>query len=63
MLIGIYGKVCVPSAPVCLVSVLVEETHFISKTTHRGQSGSLLFTMSYYAFKKISKNTNYKLFC
>ena len=42
-------------APVCLVSVLVEETHFISKTAHRGQSGSLLLTMSYYAFKKYPK--------
>ena len=38
-LIGMYRKVCVPSAPVCLVSVLEEETHFISKTAHRGQSG------------------------
>ena len=39
MLIGMYGKVCVPSAPVCLVSVLVEETHFISKLQNFSRHG------------------------
>ena len=51
---GIYGKMCVPSAPVCLVSVLAGETvPFISKTAYRGQSEFLLFTMRF----KTSKNT------
>ena len=56
MLMGMYGKVCVPSAPVCLVSVLVEETHFISKTAHR-------VDLCYSLCATMLLNTNYKLFC
>ena len=31
MLIGMYGKVCVPSAPVCLVSVMPIGIHLAFK--------------------------------